>query len=139
MAVSRTYQVTERGGSDSGSLTLSVSAEGEDVIEMLLPPSTTDKEADVTFDESTIKGLHVSCTGVPDNTTITIKTNSTGAPADTITFKTPGGLFYATDANGASIGNNPFASGTKTKLYVSNPSTTNTGTFRFAIVRDPTP
>ena len=138
MAQTRTYQVTERGGSTPGSLTMSVSAEGADVREVSVPPATTNKEIDLDFPYASLKGLLMSATGVADNTTITVKTNSTGAPGDTITFKTPGGVFYATDANGAAIGTNPFSADV-TRLYVSNPDTTNTAAFRASLLFDPTP
>jgi hypothetical protein len=72
--------------------------------------------------------------------TITLRTNSTGAPGDTLTFITPGAIHYAVDANGASPNGliNPFSVAV-TRIYASNPSTTQTGNLRLALQSDPTP
>lgn len=138
MASTITYQVSQRGGQTPGSLTLTVATEGEDYREVALPPGVTNKEIDLDFVHTALKSCLISCSGVPDNTTVTILTNSTGAPGDTLTFKAPAGLFYATDANGAAIGSNPFTADV-TRLYAQHDNGSATGTLRIEIQTDPTP
>lgn len=140
MAQTRTFQITERGGSTAGSVTISVSAEGADQREVNLPPATTDKEVDIDFVYTRLKSLMMRATGVPDGTTITIKTNSSGAPDDTLTFITPGSISYAVDANGANLTGaaNPITADV-TRVYLSNPDTSNTAAFWLSALYDPTP
>ena len=115
-----------------------MTAEGSDVREVTIPPSTTDKEIDLDFVYSRLKGVLVKATGVAAGTTITIKTNSTGAPGDTVTFVTPGCKFYAIDSDSGVFGENPFTADV-TRLYVSNPSTDDSAAFRISALYDPTP
>lgn len=142
MAQTRTYQVTERGGSTNGTITLSVSAEESIVSEVSVPPATVDKQINIAFAYAAVKAVHVSATGPADGTTITINTNSAGTPGaagDALTFVLPGGIFYATDANNGAVGANPFTVDVASRIYVSNPSTTTAAAFRISLLVDPTP
>lgn len=140
MSTTLTYSMRGSGGDGTGSVTMSATAEGYNQREVLLPPGTTDKEIDLDFAYTDLKGCFITCTGLDDDTTITIKTNSTGAPGDTKTFKTPGSIVYMVDANGASLNGAaaPFSADV-TRVYASNPSTTQTGTLRIEILFDATP
>jgi hypothetical protein len=47
---------------------------------VLLPPGTTNKEIDLDFVYTALKSFFITCAGLDDNVTITLRTNSTGAP-----------------------------------------------------------
>jgi hypothetical protein len=141
MAVTKVFTTRESGGIGTGSVTLSVATEGEDFREVLLPPGTVDKEIDLDVASTgALKSFMATCSGLDDGVTITIKTNSSSSPVDTLTFITPGAIVYAVDANGANLNgkSNPISAAV-TRLFASNPSTTQTGTLRVSIQQDPTP
>jgi hypothetical protein len=140
MSVTKNHTTTETGGIGRGSGSVSINTEGEDFREVLLPPGTVDKEIDLDFVYTALKSFFAGVTGLDAGVTITLKTNSTSSPGDTKTFITPGTIHYAVDANGASLNGlpNPFTV-TVTRIYASNPSTTQTGTLRISIQTDPTP
>jgi hypothetical protein len=140
MAITKTHSSSERGGIGAGAASISIASEGADDRQVLLPPGTVNKEIDLDFVYTALKSFFVNCTGLDDGVTITLLTNSTGSPGDTLTFITPGAIHYAVDANGASPNgkSNPF-SVSVTRIYASNPSTTQTGSLRLAVQTDPTP
>lgn len=138
MAQTRTYQVTERGGSTPGTITLTVSTEGNDVREFNLAAGVSNKEVDLDLAYTRIKGLHLSATGLAAGTIVTLLTNSIGAPDDTVTFTTPGGLFYASDTDGGVAGDNPFSANVTT-TYWTHDDPDNTGAIRLSVQYDPTP
>jgi hypothetical protein len=141
MAITKTHSSAERGGIGAGAASVSISTEGADDRQVLLPPGTVNKEIDLDFVHTALQSFYASCgTTLDDGVTITLRTNSTGAPGDTLTFITPGAIHYAVDANGASPNGleNPFSVAV-TRIYASNPSTTQTGSLRLAVQTDPTP
>jgi hypothetical protein len=141
MSVTKNHTTTETGGIGRGSGSVSVNTEGEDFREVLLPPGTVDKEIDLDVaSAAALKSFFAGATGIDAGVTITIKTNSSSSPVDTLTFITPGTIHYAVDANGANLNGrtNPI-SAAMTRCFASNPSTTQTATLRIAIQQDPTP
>lgn len=140
MAVTLTFTNRASGGIGTGSVSMSATAEGHDQREVLLPPGTTNKEVDLDFPYASLKAAHITCDDLDDNVTITLRTNSTGAPGDTKTFVTPGSIQYMVDSNGANFNGAaaPFTADV-TRIYASNPSTTQTGSLRIEVLFDPTP
>jgi hypothetical protein len=141
MSVTKNHTTTETGGIGRGSASVSINTEGEDFREVLLPPGTVDKEVDLDIaSAAALKSFIATISGLDDGITITLKTNSSSSPVDTLTFITPGAIHYAVDANGANLNGraNPL-SAAMNRIYASNPSTTQTGTLRIAIQQDPTP
>jgi hypothetical protein len=140
MAITLASTHRTSGGTGTTSSSMSTSAEGYDLREMLLPPATTNKEVDVDFPFASLLEFHATVDDLDDNVTITLRTNSTGAPGDTKTFKTPGAIHYKIDANGANFNSAaaPFTADV-TRIYASNPSTTQTGRLRLEWLYDPTP
>jgi hypothetical protein len=140
MAITKTHSSAERGGIGAGAASISIASEGADDRQVLLPPGTVNKEIDLDVVNTAVRSFFANCTGLDDGVTITLRTNSTGAPGDTLTFITPGAIHYAVDANGASPNGltNPFSVAV-TRIYASNPSTTQTGNLRLALQSDPTP
>jgi nitrogen regulatory protein PII len=140
MATTLTYTSRGSGGDGTGSVSMSVAAEGYNQRQVLLPPGTTNKEIDLDFVYTALKACFITCDDLDDNVTITLRTNSTGAPGDTKTFITPGAIVYMVDANGASLNgaSAPFTADV-TRIYASNPSTTQTGNLRVEVLFDATP
>jgi hypothetical protein len=81
MAITKTHSSAERGGIGAGAASVSIASEGADDRQVLLPPGTLDKEIDLDFVYTALKSFFMNCTGLDDGVTITLRTNSTGAPA----------------------------------------------------------
>jgi hypothetical protein len=140
MAVTKTFTARESGGIGTGTASVSVSTEGADDRQVLLPPGTVNKEIDLDLVYTALRSCFIACNDLDDGVTITLRTNSTGAPGDTLTFITPGAIVYAIDSNGANLTGKsaPFTVDV-VRVYASNPSTTQTGNLRIAVQTDPTP
>ena len=82
-------------------------------IDETLAPSTTNTEVDVVLKAAQTKSLFMQSVGGD----LTIKTNSTSAPGDTVTMTAGEVLFWSTVGV---IGANPFPSADVTKLYLSS-------------------
>ena len=138
MAETRTYQITERGGTSAGTITLVVATQQNISESFNLAPGVSNMEVQMAAAFARVKGLHIQATGLAAGTTVTILTNSTGNPDDTISFVTPGGLFYASDTDGASVGENPFTADVTT-TYWTHDDPDNVGAMRLSAQYDPTP
>jgi hypothetical protein len=110
-----TYTVTKGLRTNNGSFgtnTNSYSVEGEHVIEVPIPAASTNLLIAFTLDVSTVIAL-----GISASKALTIKTNSSSAPDDTITLADSESIIYGNDEPDAVA--NPFTTDV-TALYVTN-------------------
>jgi hypothetical protein len=133
MAYTHTYTLTGAGGRTVRA-TPSISVDADDYRQISVPPSTSNHYVDVDFLHTALKTWFAVPSGIADDLDVTIKTNSSGAPDDTITIRTPGASLYMDDY----VGTNPFSAAV-TALYVTNPSTTATLTLDILYGHDSTP
>ena len=82
-------------------------------VDETLAPSTTNTEVDVVLKAAHTKSVFLQSVGGD----LTIKTNSTGSPGDTVVLTAGQVLFWSSTAV---IGTNPFPSADVTKLYLSS-------------------
>jgi hypothetical protein len=86
-------------------------------VDETLAPGATNVEVDIVLTNAQVKSLALSCQGGD----LTIKTNSTGAPGDTVAMTDGQVTEYCPSGTGVqAIGTNPFASANVTKLYLSS-------------------
>lgn len=109
--VTLSYQ-TQAGISESTTATYTDSTEIN--ITETIPISTTNQPITVSFPHATIVALNISA-----NTPLTIKTNSSSAPANTLNVGAALPLIWTADMNGT----NPITADV-TELFVSNASAT---------------
>jgi hypothetical protein len=83
-------------------------------IDAAIPPATVNFEYDVAFTLSTVRSILLTC-----DQAITIKTNSSGSPQETITLTAGQAIVWQT---GATLGAGPFAASI-TKFFLSNAGT----------------
>jgi hypothetical protein len=95
------------------SLQVAVTGNGEANNDTALSPGATNVQVVYTLVRSQIKSLCLSCTG-----DCTIKTNSSGSPADTITLVAGVPLFFPTNAAATAVG--AIHSADVTSLYLSS-------------------
>ncbi len=82
-------------------------------LDKVLAPSTTNSEEDLVLTNAQVKSLVLSCVGGD----LTIKTNSTSAPDNTVTMAAGDVTLWSSIAG---IGTNPFVGANVTKLYLSS-------------------
>lgn len=133
MAYTHTFTITGTGGRTVRA-TPSISVDAEDPRQISIPPSTSNHFVNMDFPFASLKTWVAVPTGIADDLNVTIKTNSSGAPDDTITIKTPGASVYMADY----VGTNPFSADVSA-LYVTNPSTTATLVLDILAGQDATP
>jgi hypothetical protein len=85
----------------------------EIVLGNVFAPATVNAETDIAITRASIKSLVIQATGGD----LTIKTNSSGAPADTLVMTAGQVLLWSSVA---SIGTNPFATADITKFFFSS-------------------
>lgn len=100
-------------GADTFQKTYTVTNAQSRGVDETLAASSVNVEVDVVLTRAQIKGLMLSCVGGD----LTIKTNSTSAPGDTVTMA-DGDILYWSTAN--NLGTDPFATADVTKLYLSS-------------------
>jgi hypothetical protein len=126
-----THRVGVVYSSDAGTITNttdSYTGDGEANYEGSIATGVTNGEIDIALDVSAIKSLVMYSTQA-----LTVKTNSTSAPADTITLAAGKQLVWTTDHLDA----NPLGTDV-TKFYVTNASGS-TATVKFRFLVDVTP
>lgn len=133
MAYTHTLTITAAGGRTVRA-TPSISVDAEDPRQISIPPSTSNYAVDMDFLHTSLKTFVAVPSGIADDLDVTIKTNSSGAPTDTLTVRTPGAIVYMDDY----VGTNPFSAAV-THLYVTNPSTVATLTLDLLVGQDSTP
>lgn len=106
--------------------TSTVSGDAEAKIDMTMPASQTNILYNIAFTYANIKSFALYCAAA-----CTVKTNSSGAPDNTIAI--PAGYNICWDTS--SIFANPFTADV-TKIYVTN---TAEAAFEFKVLYDPTP
>ncbi len=115
----------------SGSSTITSSntfTGGQEVnLEETIPDNSTNMLVNAALDVSTMQSLYLAC-----DVAITIKTNSSNAPAASISLTAGQALIWP---NGGA--DNPFGATDVTKFYVTGPATG--GTFQMRALLDPTP
>ncbi len=130
MSRSITLARTWRDGTDvlgGGATTHSAAALAE-VLAESIPENSTDLQVDIAFPKATLVVLYMLATA-----DMTIETNNSGTPDDTINLKANAPLIWvAADAYHA----NPVNNADVTKVYVTN---TTAGTLDIRALYDPTP
>ena len=118
-------------GSDRiASTTESVSGDGETAYDGVIPTSgTPNVEIDVAFAFANVKSLVLY-----SSQAMTLKTNSSGAPDDTIVIPAGGAIVWNTNDVAAC----PFTANV-TKIYATNGSASVTATLRIRVLLDVTP
>lgn len=114
---SQTITQTVTSGSDTFQAVYTVTNTQSRAITITLAASTTNHEIDIVLTRAQVKALTLQSNGGD----LTIKTNSSGSPADTVVMVS-GGLITWDPADG--IGTDPFATADVTKLFL----TTTAGT-----------
>jgi hypothetical protein len=117
-----------RGGSTRPTLNSTIEAEEELAIEIAVPGSTTNQQILIAFTIAALKSLFVSADGA-----LTLKTNSSGSPADTFTLDADSGI----DWDNQSQLDNPIGTNVTT-MYVTNGGADPVNLKIYALV-DPTP
>lgn len=91
-------------------------------VDSAVPASTTNKQVDVAVTVANIKSVCIY-----SDQALTVKTNSTGSPQETITLKAREAVIYSADTGTA-----PFA-GNVTAMYLTNAGTA-TANFKFRVL-----
>jgi hypothetical protein len=107
---------------DIGSITIpsvSVTADGSLAYDDMVPAATTNKEITLAVDVSAVKVIAIAVEGIAEGKTVTIKTNSTSSPTNTLTLtrSAPGVVWYT-----GQTGANPLTADV-TSFYVSSDDT----------------
>jgi hypothetical protein len=124
MALTHTYRFSVTGaGNSSQSFSVPISADGEDNREISLDAGEVNQQVALDLDVSQIKAYFITVqaqTGsLASGTVITLKTNSSGTPAETITITSPGGLAYVASYFGVNVFETDV-----TTIFLSNSSAT---------------
>lgn len=130
MAYKDTWGVTIK--TEAGTIASSaydVTGDFREGVDETVGPSTTNTEFDINIDVSAIQSMALWC-----DHDVTLKTNSTAAPGNTITLKA--GKMLAWDLNHSDA--NPLTSDV-TKIFVTNGDTTNSAHVKFSFLVDATP
>ncbi len=128
MAAAPTFQVIYQEGSDKLDLTVTLSADGVDKRPLSIPTGTVDQEVSLEFTLASLKGYWISSTKA-----ITIKTNSTSSPGDTVPVVANEPLFWNNK-----MGNSKHFTVDVTKLFISNASGA-TAAIDIRVAKDATP
>jgi hypothetical protein len=123
MATVYTHTIGTTYKTDSGTVASPVATytnSAQAGVNTTIAPSTTNHELDIEFLHTEVWSIVLFASGA-----LTIKTNSTTTPGDTITLSAGQALIWAHDY----VADNPFTADV-TKLYVTNASTTVTSTFK---------
>lgn len=121
--MSFTHTIGQTYKNDAGtiaSVTTTTVGPAEENLEITVAASATNAEHDIAFAHAAVLGAVISSTGP-----LTIKTNDSTSPGDTLTLATNQAIMYGTGTGGSGslVGTNPFSADV-TKIYVTNPSTT---------------
>lgn len=111
--------------------TQTVTSGNKRITTVSIPPATTNEALTYSFTNAKLKAFYAK-----SSTAMTIKTNATGAPQETLTLPTGTGFVWS--ASGACIGTpglSPFA-GNVTALFVTNAGAA-TGTLEIRDMTDP--
>ena len=114
MALSQQVTITLNAGDIQDNQVVTVTTDSETKESLVVPISTTNQAAAIGFTLSKVALVYISA-----NTDVTLKTNSTGSPQDTILVKAGKPLVWYV---GSGL-TNPFA-GNVTGFYFSNASAT---------------
>lgn len=87
--------------------------------------NTTNHEVDLVFTQTTILSINLYASSA-----VTIKSNSTSAPDNTVTLATGQQIIW----NANESGTNPFVTAAVTKLYITNASTTVAATVKIRVL-----
>lgn len=121
-----TYGVSWTQGTESVQNTVSVTADLGKQLDVAVAANQTNYEVDYTLDVSSCKGLYIS-----SDVAMTVKTNSSGSPDQTITLTANTPVIWYTG-----IGATCPITTDVTKLYVTN---TTAGTLKVRSLEDVTP
>lgn len=114
---SHQFSLNVNTGIDNFSLVQSVTNSQSKSLDIALAASTTNHEEDMVLTRAQIKSILLKVTGGD----LTIKTNSTGSPGDTVVMAAGAELFWCpTDTNILAFGADPFPTADVTKLYLSS-------------------
>lgn len=100
-------------GSETFNLTKTVTDVQARAVDVTLAPAAVNTEVDLVLTNAQVDSLVLSCIGGD----LTIKTNSTGSPNNTVVMANGDLLLWSTTAG---IGVNPFITANITKLYLSS-------------------
>lgn len=132
MAIANRTTISWTDGGNSATGTITDTPDSETVINMDIAANQTDFLIDFTCDVSQMKTLILLSTGGA----LTVKTNSSGAPAATISLVDGVPLIWHFEGGYPAVANSPFTATDVTKLYVTNTTATN---FKLSVGIDATP
>jgi hypothetical protein len=117
-----------RGGTVRPALTSTIEAEEELAIEIAVPGTTTNQQILIAFTIAALKSLFISA-----DAALTLKTNSSGSPANTFTLDSDSGVDWDNQSQLA----NPITTNVTT-MYVTNAGSDPVNLNIYALI-DPTP
>lgn len=132
MAITNRTTISWTDGGNSVTGVITDTPDSETVINMAVSANQTNLQVDFTCDNSQIKTLVMLSSGGD----LTVKTNSSGAPAATISLVDGIPLIWHFEGGYASLANSPFGSTDVTTLYLTNTTATQ---FYLSVGIDATP
>lgn len=130
MSLTNIVSTVWSSGSRRISQSVSRSNAATDSLQEVVPGPSTNLQLTYTLDVSAAKSIFLLC-----DQDLTVKTNSTGAPAATVSLKADVPLWWDSEA---AYFTNPFGSTDITTLYVTTAATED-ATFYLEVLRDSTP
>lgn len=130
--VTHTFEIRHSDGSSSKTARVEANGDMEANVSVAVAHSTTNKEIDIPIDKDGLKGVFILAEGGA----LTVKTNSSSAPDDTITLTDGVPLMWTNEfATNIPV---PFTADV-TKIYVTNGSSTADAVLTIKTVLDVTP
>lgn len=128
MAQHRWTHTLNRGTSPNPALTVTITADGEEVRELTIPAATTDQAIVIAFTMAALKSILIKASGP-----CTLETNSSSAPDDTFSLDSDSGVVW----DNQMLAENPFTANV-TSMFVTTPSGDPVALYIYALV-DATP
>jgi hypothetical protein len=129
--MSLTHTITRAYRDSSGNSitsTENITDDSENDLDIQIAVSTTNELINWNAIRADLKSLSISC-----DQALTIKTNSSGSPTDTITLSAGQNIIWSYQTDGLS--HCPFSADITTGIYVTNPSSTLVANFKIRAIQ----